>query len=339
MVPQPRPRRPLVAPFVPTLVLTLLTAGGLSAQGSPDLVRGLEQVQGLVAAHRYQEVLDLLAPHAGDDLDPESRYAVAAEIGRANYHLGRYEEARGWLEKAAAIHPERVETALYLEGASYLSGRKELALDIYRELLRSGATDLYLAVTLPGERAFLRDPEVRAILEEHARPLDVRLAEGRFGPVRLGDERRAVERALGATPGAAASGTLVARAGPNPIWALTFTDDGALAQVTVDADRLLRYTPFRLRLDHGLDWRATAGAATTLLGEPTRVTTEEDLELVTWQAHGSALTLGFGPPLPPVVPPMTSGSTSLRLVILHRGSEWSGPAPSPAANGTAAGEP
>jgi|GEM_PF-1870200 len=339
MVPQPRRRGPLAATLLPALALALVTAGAVRAQGETDLSRALGRVQALVEGHRYQEVLDLLAPHAGTDLDPESAYAVAAEMGRAHYHLGRYAEARGWLERAAAIHPERVETALYLEGASYLSGRRETALGILRELLRSGATDLYLAVTLPGERGFLRDPEVREILEEHSRPLEVRLSEGRFGPVRLGDARRLAERALGATPGAAASGTLVARAGPHPIWALTFTDSGALAQVTADADRLLRYTPFRLQLDHGLDWRATPSAAVALLGQPARTATEEELELMTWYAHGSALTLGFGPPLPPVVPPMTAGATALRLVILHGTSDGPATVPPPAAHRAAADNP
>ena len=73
----------------------------------------------------------------------------------------------------------------------------------------------------------------------------------------------------------------------------------------------------------------TPRAVEEFLGEPTRVTTEGELRLVTWTVGGSALTLGFGPPLPPVIPPMTSGSTTLRLLLLHRASEAPAPAPSP----------
>jgi len=118
-------------------------------------------------------------------------------------------------------------------------------------VLHSGATDLYLAVTLPGERAFLADPEVWSLLESHAVPLELDLEEGRFRSVRLGDDRRAVERALGASPGSAISGTLIARAGPHMIWALTFAPDGALDEILVDTDRLLRYTPTASRSTTG----------------------------------------------------------------------------------------
>jgi hypothetical protein len=304
------------------LGLLVVTALPAPAEEGADLERSLALAQSLVANHRFQEVVDLLEPFASQVLDRESTYAVAAELGRAYYHLGRYDSSQQSLERAVALHPERVETALYLEGSSYLCGRRDQALRVFREVLHSGATDLYLAVTLPGERAFLADPEVWSLLESHAVPLELDLEEGRFRSVRLGDDRRAVERALGASPGSAISGTLIARAGPHMIWALTFAPDGALDEILVDTDRLLRYTPYRLQIDNGLDWRVTRSAATELLGPPLRSTpAEEDLDLDTWRFGGVTVTLAFGPPPSPRPLPLARGGTSLRLLRLRRGSD------------------
>jgi tetratricopeptide (TPR) repeat protein len=297
----------------------LLLVGVALAADPTDLDRSLGLVQSLVANHRYREVVDVLQPFADRALDPESTYAVAAELGRAYYHLARYDLARGWLGRAVAIHPERVETALYLEGSSYLSGRREQAFVVFRELLRSGATDLFLAVTLPGERAFLGEPAVWSALDANAIAVEVDPAAGRFQTVRLGDGRLAVERALGASPDAGGSGTLIARAGPRMTWTLSFAADSTLAEVLVDADTLIRYTPFRLHFANGLDWRATPAAAVTLFGTPTRTTTAEgDLQLMTWELGASVLTLGFAPPPSPVPLPFANASSTLSLVRLRR---------------------
>jgi tetratricopeptide (TPR) repeat protein len=300
-------------------VALLLLAAAAPAEEPADLGRSLGLVESLVAAHRYREVVDALRPFTEQPLDRESTYAVAAELGRAYYHLAEYEQAREWLGRAVTIHPKRVETALYLEGASYLSGRHQQALAIWRELLRSGATDLYLAVTLPGERGFLRDPEVWATLDAFSVGLEISPAEGRFRTVSLGDPRQVVERALGASPEVASSGTLIARAGPKLIWALTFAEDGRLAEVMLDADSLLRYTPFRLRFDNGLDWRATPAAAVALLGDPARTSTAETaLQLMTWELGDAVLTLGFAPPTNPRPLPFSEATSTLQVVRLRQ---------------------
>ncbi len=310
-------RTPLRVEAVGLLVVALaaLTA---AAQPSDDLDQRLELARDLAGQHRYQEVVDLLAPSADLPLADELRYAVDAELGRALFHLGQYDPARQWLERAVAARPDRVETAIYLEGASYLSGHREQAVAILGELLRAGATDLFLAVTLTGQRSFLRDPAVWSTLEAHQVDLEMGLAEGRFRSVRLGQQRAAAEQALGGDRRGSGAASLVARAGPKQLWVLSFADDGRLREILVDADSLLRYTPFRLRLGEGLDWRATPQVARALLGPPERTTgAADDLELLTWRLGQVTATLGFGPPVEPRPLPLAGAATSLRLVVLQ----------------------
>ena len=66
------------------------------------------------------------------------------------------------------------------------------------ELLDTGAESvIYRMVTLPGERAFLADPEVRKILERYARPLVIDAQAGTCLGVELGLARADVVNRLG----------------------------------------------------------------------------------------------------------------------------------------------
>ncbi len=148
-----------------TLLLATLPSGGSTAD---DFEAVLERAREAALQHRYNEVIELLTPFNAND-EPEIRYITAAEIGRAYFHLGRYREAHRAFREAVRLHPERAETAMYLEATAYLVGEPEQAYAILSEILKSGARDLYLAVTLPGERRFLADPRVHEIIEEFFR--------------------------------------------------------------------------------------------------------------------------------------------------------------------------
>ena len=136
--------------FFTTLLGALLGVGA----GGDDFASALERAREAGISHRYAEVIEILTPFNAVE-DSETRYITAAEIGRAFYHLGRYREAHRAFREAVRLHPERAETAIYLEATSYLVGDTVQAYTILREILRSGARDLYLAVTLL-ESAVLR---------------------------------------------------------------------------------------------------------------------------------------------------------------------------------------
>jgi len=299
---------------IPAIILAcLFVCGALAAQ---ELEPALEYARQLVQEHRYQEVIELLS-HFDDLEDPEAQYVVSAEIGRAQYHLGDYLAANATLRKAVGIRPRRIETALYLEATSYLVGDRDQAYAIFREVLASGATDLYLAVTLPGETAFLTDPKVWEILDEFARPVDVAVDRGSMLGVELGQSRPDVERRLGAsaeTPGDA----LTARAGPFLTWAFGFDESGTLVQIMAHNQHLLRYTPYRLDLGTGLDWRSSPEDATSALGAPRSTSTEgEDLVVMEWHRDGVRLTLEFAPLRPPVPPGFKADRPVLRVVRME----------------------
>ena len=135
-----------------------------------DFETALERSREAAAHHRYLEVIEILTPYNSMD-DPEARYITAAEIGRAYFHLGRYSEAHSAFQEAVRLRPQRAETALYLEATSYLLGDRDQAFAIFRAVLSSGARDLYLALTLPGERRFAAEPEVQSIIEEYVVPV------------------------------------------------------------------------------------------------------------------------------------------------------------------------
>ncbi|MEE4273583.1 MAG: tetratricopeptide repeat protein [Thermoanaerobaculales bacterium] len=279
-----------------------------------DLEGALDRARTLVEAHRYQEVIDLLTPF--DDLtEAEARYAVTAEIGRAHFHLGDYAAADAAFRSAVLLRPQRVETALYLQATSYLLGNREQAYAIFREVIASGATDLHLAVSLPGERLFLSDREVWKILDELSRPLEVDPDRGSVLGVELGQSRREVETSLGVDSGGEEDSALSASAGPYLTWVFVFDADDRLGQITLYNEHLYRYTPFRLELAPGLDWQAGPAEATSTLGAPASTATVEDgLVVMSWIRGHVRLGLEFAPPRTPVPPGMDAEKPALRVV-------------------------
>ena len=295
------------------LVILLISSGVGSAQ---DLHESLERCRDLLEQHRYSEIVDLLKPF--DDLaDVESRYAVAAEIGRAHFHLGDYDAANTALREAVRLRPQRVETALYLQASSYLVGDREQAYAIFSEIIRSGATDLWLAVSLPGERRFLADPRIWSILDELSTPLDTDIDRGAVLGVEMGQPRAVVEQRLGAGPTDRGS-ALTARAGSLLTWVFGFDDGETLSQIMLHNEHLYRYTPYRLQLTGELDWRTTPAAATRVLGAPGSTTaTEDGLVIMAWDRGATRCTLEFAPPRSPAPPGFDPDEPALRVVRIE----------------------
>lgn len=289
---------------------------GLACLGTvpaENLEPALEQARLLVQEHRYQDVIDLMTPFQELD-DPEAQYVVAAEIGRAQYHLGDYRAANALFRHAVSLRPQRVETALYLLATSYLTGDRNQAYDILRAVLSSGAKDLYLAVSLPGERSFLADPTVWEILEEGAIPLDVDLDRGSVLGVELGQGRSEVEKSLGAGP-SSTEGTLTANAGPFLIWAFGFDESGALVHIMLHNEHLVRYTPYRLDLGSEITWTAVPEIATSNLGAPTSTSESgEEFVIMIWRRDAVRLTLEFSMPRFPAPPAYPEDRPVLRVV-------------------------
>jgi len=302
---------PLQSAFaVAFMAVTLATAA------AEDLETALDRAHEAARSHRYADVIAILTPFnaAGD---PETRYITAAEIGRAYFHLGSYQLAHRAFREAVSLHPERAETAMYLEATSYLLGEREQALAIFREILASGAKDLYLAVTLPGERQFLADPEVRSILAEHAVPLDVDPHRGSMMGVTLGEDREHVTAALSARSADPTAPALTANAGPAFIWGFVFDAEQRLVEIVLQAENLLRYTPYRLRFGDEVDWRVTPATAASIWGAPTEMTTGDDdgVEMI-WDLEGHQLALGFARPRGPGLIDVAEGAAVLRSVRL-----------------------
>lgn len=305
-------------PHVSLTVLTFVLAGGVVAGG--DFESALVRAREAGASHRYGEVIEILTPYNSMD-DPEVRYITAAEIGRAYFHLGRYHESHRAFREAVRLRPERAETALYLEATSYLVGERDQSYAILRALLSSGARDLYLALTLPGERRFAADPEVQAIIEEHAIPIAVDLGRGSAHGVTLGDRRDVVVEGLGAQSLDPASPTLTAQAGPALIWAFVFDPEQRLREVILHAENLLRYTPYRLQMDDNLGWQTTPAAAIAVLGPPDdTITSPEQGIAITWLRPTHRITLDFGRPEPPLPSGIPDGVAMLRMVRLEKQS-------------------
>ncbi len=302
-----------------TGILTLLLAtlpGGSSTAG--DFETALEHARAAGLNHRYDHVIELLTPFNADG-NPETRYITAAEIGRAYFHLGRYGEAHSAFREAVRLHPERAETAIYLEATSYLMGNSEQAYAILREILKSGAFDLYLAVTLPGERRFLADPEVHQIIEEYAIDLAIDVEGASILGVGLGDSRNdAVEKlvAQSSDPDAPA---LTASAGPALIWAFVFDTEQQLKEILLQAENLYRYTPYRIRFDDKNGWSLTPAAAIASWGPPNQtVSTQEDGIALSWDHSGHRLTLNFGRPRSPRPLDLPEGVAMLRTIQLTK---------------------
>jgi tetratricopeptide (TPR) repeat protein len=295
------------------ILLLIVLCGTSSAQ---DLDGALAHARELVGQHRYQEIIELLSPF--EDLeDPEARYVVAAEIGRAHFHLGDYAAADEAFRTAVSLRPQRVESALYLEATSYLTGNREQAYAILREILRGNPTDLYLAVSLPGERLFLADPAVWAILEDHAEPLPMDLDRGAVLGVEIGQPQTEVEQRLGTGPTPHGS-ALTARAGPYLIWAFGFDDARGLAQIMLHNEHLIRYTPYRLELVGDLDWRATPEVSTRALGAPASTATGDGgFVVMVWDRDELRLTMEFAPPRAPAPPGFDPEKPALRVLRLE----------------------
>ncbi len=284
-----------------------------------DFDAALELARETSRRHRYEETIEILLPFSSSD-DPEVRYVTAAEIGRAYFHLGRYEPANRAFREAVSLHPERPETAIYLEASSYLTGDSKQAFLIFEEILRSGARDLYLAVTLPGARRFLAEPEVQNLLSHYAVPLEVDVREAVSMGVRLGESHDAVVKRLGATADGLLVGALTAEAGPAVIWAFDFDDLQRLSGISLFAGNLLDYTPYRLRFSTGIDWTATPAAAIAAWGLPSSIRPGDDATLtVTWNFETHHLTVVFGKPGAVRPPNHPEGAAAMRMVRLQTG--------------------
>ena len=300
-------------------VVLLVGAGGRCEDFDAALARAREAAQ----RHRFAETIEILQPFGTSD-DPEIIYVTAAEIGRAYFHLGRYQASNRAFRQAVAIHPEKPETAIYLEASSYLIGDTGQAFLIFEELLKSGARDLYLAVTLPGSRRFLAEPEVQALLAKYSVPPEVDVRKASVMGVSLGDSHRDVIAATGATAADPTSGALTAVAGPAVLWVFAFDSGQILSDIRLYAVNLLDYTPYRLKFASGIDWTATPAAAIAAWGLPTSTSTDSETGLsLTWNFEGHHVTANFGSSgalRPPEVPEGAAMIRSLRIS--------DGPAPS-----------
>jgi tetratricopeptide (TPR) repeat protein len=302
-----------------TCILTLLLGILPSSRSTANDFEGaLERAREAGLNHRYNEVIELLTPFNADG-SPETRYITAAEIGRAYFHLGRYGEAHRAFREAVRLHPERAETAIYLEATSYLMGNSEQAYSILREILKSGAYDLYLAVTLPGERRFLADPEVHQIIEEFSVDLAIDVEQARILGVGLGDSRSDAVDRLAARSSDPEAPALTASAGPALIWAFVFDAQQQLDEILLQAENLFRYTPYRLSFDNKTDWSLTPAAAIASWGPPSdTAASQEDGIVISWDYPGHRLTLDFGRPRPPRPLGLPEGAAMLRTVQLTR---------------------
>lgn len=300
------------------LVTILFALWPSNAPPASDFEPALERARNAGLEHRYNEVIEILTPFNAAE-DPEIRYITAAEIGRAYFHIGRYREAHRAFREAVRLHPERVETAIYLEATSYLMGEKEQAYAILREILKSSARDLYLAVTLPGERQFLADPKVHEIIEEFAMTLTVDVERARILGVGLGDSRDAAVEALEARSSDPNAPSLTASAGPALIWAFSFDAEHRLCEIVLQAENLLRYTPYRLQFDEEMDWRMTPAAAIAAWGAPSHLTTSRgDGVVAAWDFPDHRLTIDFARPRPPPPPGVQEGAAVPRTIHMTR---------------------
>ena len=276
------------------VALSVTMWAGVCSAATP--AETLEKARSLVAGNHYPEALAMLEPLIAEDLGDPISWEIAAETGRAAFHLGQYHKAHELLQRVVQARPVVMEPALYLEATSYLLGDQHQAFAIFEAILQSGTQDLYLAVTLPGEERFLDEPKIQELLEQYAQPLVVRPASAMVQGVRLGQKRSIIADDLGivAPPGEA---ILTARAGPFLTWVFSFDQDDHLAEVVLDAEHLRRYTPFSLDLSQGISWTSTPITCITSLGGKHRSTTTADGSLIlTWDFSETSLDLVFSRP-------------------------------------------
>ncbi len=293
-----------------TLFVTLWA--GVCSAATPEAALG--QARSLVAGNHYPEALAILEPFIADDLGDPISWEIAAETGRAAFHLGQYHKAHELFQRVVQARPVVMEPALYLEATSYLLGDHRQAFVIFEAILQSGAQDLYLAVTLPGEKGFLDEPKVQELLEQYAHPLAIRPASAMIQGVRLGQKRSIIADHLGID--APPDGTnLTARAGPFLTWIFSFDQNEQLTEVVLDAEHLRRYTPFILDLSEGISWASTPITCIGSLGGKFRSSTTTDGSLIlTWDFSEASLDLVFSRP-----DTDQHGAAILEMVRMYRG--------------------
>lgn len=273
-----------------------LSAGHAALTAPQPRDRVLESARSLAAESRYDAALDLLEPHLQTDLGDPIAWEIAAEAARCNFHLGRYRQAHALLQDVVRARPVVIEPALYLEATAYLLGDHRQAFGIFEAVLRGGAQDLYLAVTLPGRDAFLAESEVQELLRQYARPLRLRPEMGSIQGLEFGEGRTAVARGFGIDPPEHDS-MLTARAGPFRTWTLSFDDRGRFVEVVLHAENLRLYTPFVLDLKPSLTWTSSPLQCLQSLGQPDRTSASDDGTMVfTWDFDAAGLDIVFSRP-------------------------------------------
>lgn len=273
----------------------------------------LYQAQSLAAINRYSEALSLLEPFLADDLTDHTSWEIAAEAGRAAFHLGQYAKSHEILRRVVEARPVVFEPAVYLEATAYLMGDHVQAFAIFEAILQSKAQDLYLAVTLPGEKRFLAEPEVQTLLKRYAQPLLVRPDHATVQGNRLGQSHQEIVQQLGLS-NAVEGRTLSARAGPFLTWIYTFNDDGLLNEVIYNASHIRRYTPFILDLSGGISWASTPIECIGSLGAPQETSATVDGALIaTWKFPEAWLDLVFSRS-----DSARSGAATLEIVRIYR---------------------
>jgi tetratricopeptide (TPR) repeat protein len=299
-------------------MLTAALLGPVPPEGGPEAFEAaLDRAREAAAQHRYGNVIEMLTPFSGS-ADPEIRYTATAEVGRAWYHLGAYPAANQAFREAVAIHPDRVETAIYLLATSHIVGDEEQARLVLGALLESGARDLYLAVTLAGKTSFLADPEMRKIIERHAIPLEVRAESGTVMDVSLGDTREQVLATLGVAPENRSARSLTAEAGPAMTWAFLFDPEQRLNEIVLHIQNLLEYTPYRPRFGGGVDWSSSPAAVIAAWGAPPQAVPERENSIsMSWDFPGHRLTVEFARPGAYPPPDHSAGAAVMRTVRLQ----------------------
>jgi len=273
----------------------------------------LEQARSMVAGNRYPEALALLEPLVSDDLSDRTSWEIAAETGRAAFHLGQYRKAHLLFQRVVQARPIIMEPALYLEATSYLLGDKLQAFVIFEAILKSGAMDLYLAVTLPGEERFLVEPEIQELLERHAQPMVVQPELATIQGIRLGQSRSRIAENLGIDD-ASGESTLAARAGPFLTWVFSFDETDMLSDIVLNAEHLRRFTPYTLDLSDGISWTSTPITCISSLGGKNRSSTTTDGALIlTWDFSEASLDLVFSRPNTD-----KQGAATLELIRMYR---------------------
>jgi hypothetical protein len=137
--------------------------------------------------------------------------------------------------------------------------------------------------------------------------------------VGLGQTRNKVAAALGIDPGSSGpEAAITAHAGPYLTWAFAFDGDDTLTGIMAHNEHLLRYTPYRLVLERGVDWRAAPSTATAAFGAPTSTTKAgDDVVVMIWIRGSLRMTLEFAAPRVPPPPGIDGEDPVLRIMRLE----------------------